>query len=77
MSTTDPLLTGPEAAARLGIAASTWRSYVARGYVPAADDPDEGNPNPNRRNPRWKTSTVERYRKRAGQGARTARKATT
>jgi hypothetical protein len=70
MTNTDPLLTGPEAAALAGIAPATWRSYVARGYVPPADDPDDGRP-ANRRSPRWLTSTVERFAaNRIGQGRR-------
>jgi hypothetical protein len=66
----DPLLTGPEAAERAGIAPATWRSYAARGYVPPADDPDDDRP-PNRRSPRWKTSTVDHFiANRIGQGNR-------
>lgn len=67
----DPMLTGPEAAERCGLAASTWRSYVRSGYVPPADDPDDDRP-ANRRSPRWRQSTVDRFMaNRAGQGART------
>jgi hypothetical protein len=70
----DPLLTGPEAAARCGLAASTWRSYVRGGYVPPADDPDDGPGPANRRSPRWYRSTVDAFRaNRLGQGARTDR----
>lgn len=71
MTDTDPLLTGPEAAARLGLTAGTWRGYVHRGLAPKPDDPDEGRP-ANRRSPRWRTSTVDRFAaNRAGQGRRT------
>jgi hypothetical protein len=67
----DPLLTGPEAAKRCNISANTWRGYVHRGYVPPADDPDEGRP-VNRRSPRWYQSTVDHFRThRRGHGART------
>ncbi len=59
---TDDLLTGPQVAALLGIADVTWRAYVSRGQAPPADDPDEGNPNPNRRSPRWQRSTIETWR---------------
>jgi hypothetical protein len=73
MTATDPLLTGPKAAARAGVAAATWRSYVSRGYAPQPDDPDNDQP-PNRRNPRWLTSTVDHFTaNRLGQGARTDR----
>lgn len=75
MSNTDPLLTGEHAARRVGIAAATWRSYVARGYAPKPDVPDLNAPT-NRANPRWLTSTVDQYiATRPGQGARTDRKA--
>lgn len=71
--TNDPLLTGPDAAARIGIAPATWRSYVKRGYAPPADDPDGDRP-ANRRNPRWRTSTVDTFAaNRIGQGRRPAR----
>lgn len=77
MNTPDPMLTGPQIAGRLGIAASTWRAYVARGQAPPADDPDDvdrhGQPIPkNRRQPRWKTSTIDTYATRTKRpGART------
>jgi hypothetical protein len=64
-------LSGPEAAARAGIAGPTWRSYVSRGYAPQPDDPDLGRP-PQRRNPRWLTSTVDSFTaNRLKQGTRT------
>jgi len=67
----DPLLTGAEAAKRAGIAPPTWRGYVARGYAPAADDPDDERP-VSRRQPRWLTSTVDDFlANRRGQGRRT------
>ncbi len=72
----DPLLTGPQAAARCGIAPVTWRGYVKKGYAPQADDPDDNRP-PSRRSPRWRTSTVDRFAaNRLGQGKRTDRPAT-
>lgn len=75
MPNTDPLLTGPQAAHRIGIDPATWRSYVSKGYAPNADYADENAP-PNRANPRWLTSTVDLYiANRDGQGARTDRKA--
>lgn len=70
-ASSDPLLTGPEAAARIGITAGTWRSYVKRGYAPAADVPDDERP-ANRRSPRWLASTVDHFTaNRRGQGRRT------
>ena len=66
----DPMLTGPEAAQRCGVTAGTWRGYVHRKVAPAPDDPDEGRP-VNRRQPRWKTSTVDYFKEnRIGQGRR-------
>lgn len=65
----DPLLTGPEVAARKGITAATLRSLRRGGYAPPPDDPDEDRP-PNRRRPRWRTSTIDGW-KRPGPGART------
>jgi hypothetical protein len=68
----DVLLTGPEAAARIGLEPATWRSYVSKGYAPAADDPDAGRP-VNRRSPRWLTSTVDDFAaNRIGRGKRPA-----
>lgn len=66
MTNPDPLLTGPQVAGRLGISASTWRAYVARGQAPPPDDPDDvdrhGQPVPkNRRIPRWQQSTIDTY----------------
>ncbi len=58
--TDDSLLTGPQVAGRLGISPGTWRGYVSRGRAPAPDDPDVGRP-PNRRQPRWKTSTIDTW----------------
>lgn len=46
------------AAARAGIAPSTWRAYVARGQAPLADGIDEGF---NR--PYWLESTVDKWKK--------------
>ena len=68
---TDPLLTGPEAAARLGLTTATWRGYVHRGYAPPADEVDADVP-ASRRSPRWRASTVDAFQAtRRGQGART------
>jgi predicted DNA-binding transcriptional regulator AlpA len=70
----DPLLTGPQVAARVGLAPATWRGYVSRGHAPAPDDPDDDRP-PNRRQPRWRQSTIDRWQAaRPGPGARTDRR---
>lgn len=75
MTNADKLLTGPEAAARLGLTPATWRGYVSKGYAPKPDDADEGRP-VNRRAPRWRVSTIDEFAgNRLGQGARTDRKA--
>ncbi|GAB1646753.1 helix-turn-helix transcriptional regulator [Krasilnikovia sp. MM14-A1259] len=70
MTDADAWLDPTEAAALAGVAPSTWRSYVSRGYAPAPDDPDSGSA-PQRRRPRWRTSAVEAFRiDRRGQGTR-------
>lgn len=67
----DPLLDVEEAAARAGMAASSWRSAASRGYVEPPDDPDEAAPK-QRRRPRWRQSTVDRsVGGRLGRGRRT------
>jgi hypothetical protein len=71
----DPWLTGPQAAELAGVSAATWRYYRRRRrpLVPPPDDPDDqdGRP-PARRRPRWRTSTVERFKAtRLRQGTRT------
>lgn len=67
----DPLLTTAQIAIHLGIDPGTWRGYVSRGYAPKPDVPDDSAP-PNRRNPRWLTSTVDLFaRNRTGAGRRT------
>lgn len=67
----DPLLTGPECAALMGIKSVSWRSLVQRGYAPTADEPDADRP-AEMRMPRWRRSTVLAYKAaRPGQGART------
>ncbi len=67
----DDLLTGPQVAARLGITPGTWRGYVARGQAPPPDDPDTDRP-ASRRQPRWRTETIEAYAGRTKRpGART------
>src|SRR5438093_176115 len=69
----DPLLGVDAAAARAGVAASTWRAYVARGRAPEPDDPDKGEGvKEQRRRPRWRLSTVDAFNdSRPGQGRRT------
>ena len=76
----DPFLTSAESAERLGIRASTWRSYTSwrttkhgrkPPLAPPPDDPDLDSPQ-ERRRPRWRTSTIERFQVgRLGQGYRT------
>lgn len=58
---TDPLLAGPQVAGRLGITAATWRGYVGRGQAPPADDPGDLDQPANRRTPKWRESTIERW----------------
>lgn len=66
----DRLLTGPEVARLLGITPGAWRSLVAKGYAPAADDPDAERA-PQRRSPRWRLDTVAEFRRnRKGRGHR-------
>lgn len=55
LSVVDEKLTNPQAAARCGITASTWRAYVATGRAPAKDGEY------NARTPWWWASTVERW----------------
>lgn len=65
------LLTGPEAAERLGLTPATWRSYVAKGYAPAANDPGDVGQPANRRAPRWLTSVIDHFAaNRIGRGKR-------
>lgn len=68
--TEDPLLTGPQAADRLGIEPSTWRAYVSRGQAPPPDDPDLGQIK-QRRNPRWRQSVIDEIKARKRQPKRT------
>lgn len=56
----DPLLRVNEAAARAGVQPSTWRAYVNRQQAPRPDDPDEETPK-ERRQPRWRQSTVDAF----------------
>jgi predicted DNA-binding transcriptional regulator AlpA len=58
----DPLLTVAEVATRVGLSPSSWRAYVATGGAPAPDDPDDDRP-ANRRQPRWRASTVDAWTK--------------
>ena len=62
-------LTVPQVAARLGIAESTWRAYVARGQAPAPDGRYGA------RLSWWWSSTVDGWDAgRPGSGARTDRR---
>jgi predicted DNA-binding transcriptional regulator AlpA len=66
----DPLLSGRQVAARVGVAPSSWRSLVSRGLAPVADVPDDDRP-AHSRFPRWRRSTVDRWAaSRPGQGFR-------
>jgi hypothetical protein len=59
----DNMLTSDEAAARVGVTAASWRSYVARGDGPKPD----GHLG---RTPWWKPETVDAWKaSRPGQGA--------
>lgn len=56
-----------QAAAWLGVTASTWRAYVARGRAPEPDGREEVSGTP-----WWYESTIEGFkRSRPGRGART------
>lgn len=57
----DPLLTTAQCAERAGVKPNTWRTFVRDGYVPAADDPGDLEVSANRRSPKWRASTVERF----------------
>lgn len=58
-------LTNADAAALAGVAPSTWRDYVARGYAPAPDGRLG-------RTPWWRPATITTWLEtRPGQGART------
>lgn len=59
-----------QAASHCGVQPGTWRDYVARGFAPAPDDPDDGAP-PQRRRPRWRPETVKTWHTgRPGHGGR-------
>jgi hypothetical protein len=61
-----------DAAARLGLAASTWRDYYADGRTPKPDGHvnDRGH-----RRPWWRPETLDAWQAtRPGQGARTDRR---
>jgi hypothetical protein len=62
----DPLLTASQAAARAvpPLSVADFRSRVARGLAPPPDDPDEDR-SPQRRRPRWLTSTIDAWTRRA------------
>lgn len=72
----DPLLHAKEAAARAGLAVSTWGYYRFKGLLPPPDDPDDAphqgeEVSKYRRRPRWRASTVDAFRKnRLGRGFR-------
>jgi hypothetical protein len=64
MTTDDPTLTVAESVAwlkehGLTIREDTWRGYVSRGRAPSADEPGEGPVN--RRQPKWRESTLRAY----------------
>lgn len=64
MTDTDPLLTIADIVKQFDkMAEATWRSYVSRGRAPQPDDPDDANGRPaNRRTPRWRQSTIDRWK---------------
>lgn len=72
MTNPDQLLTVAQAAQRAGMAPGSWRSLVASGHVPVADDPGDMQAPANRRMPKWLTSTVDEYvmRRRVWRGTR-------
>jgi hypothetical protein len=57
----DPWLTVAQAAERARVTPATWRSSVTRGWAPPPDDPGDESQAANRRNPRWRRSTVDAY----------------
>lgn len=57
----DPMLTSAQAAMRADVTPGSWRAMVSDGTVPPADDPGDVSVPANRRSPKWKTSTVDRY----------------
>lgn len=60
------LLSATQAAARAGIATSTWRGYVARGQAPPPDTYEADRP-------RWHPATVDRWlAERPGRSGRPA-----
>jgi hypothetical protein len=64
---TDRRLGNVAAAAYVGVAASTWRAYVARGQAPGPDGKDEGFGRDY-----WLESTLKTWKdSRPGPGART------
>lgn len=65
MSTDDDRLTVAEVAEHLGIAPSTFRSYVARDQAPKPDGHHDA------RTPWWRRATIERWHdNRRGAGGR-------
>lgn len=56
----DPLINSREAAELAGCTMRGWWSAVRGGYAPQPDVPDRERP-VNRREPKWRTSTVLRY----------------
>lgn len=57
----DPLMSTAEAAGLAGMRPDSWRSLVRSKRIPVADDPGDLSVSANRRNPRWRRSTVHRY----------------
>lgn len=62
----DPLMGAAHVARELGMDPARWRDLVDSGQAPPADDPDD-DPNDRERpltmrRPRWRASTIERYR---------------
>lgn len=70
----DPWLYGPQAAEEMGMSPAWWRSAgraeYGDKYRPYPDDPGDLRLPANRRNARWRLSTVRNFQ-RAGQGTRT------
>jgi hypothetical protein len=57
----DPLLNAKQCAELAGMPPGNWRSLVNAGWAPTADDPGDLEVSANRRNPKWRRSTVARF----------------
>jgi hypothetical protein len=69
MTTTDELTGNAAAAAHVGLSASTWRAYVARGQAPRADRTKIQS---GHALPVWDAATLDAWQAaRPGRGART------